>query len=264
MRCPTCGAHNPDTAEWCTQCYESLATEDEEIDGVESFVADDADDADGAEVSVVDVHDPVARAGPVPANGDVVDQVDGGRDDGATVTTADSRFRRTSEGIDWQCEVCEVWNPIERTTCKSCHQPFARTVADAPQGPTREVSETTALLVSALVPGTGHILMGRTASGVARAVMFLIWLVGGFLLLREAAASHQSILPALPLLVGAVVLWLATAVDVLALVQGTNTEILRPRIFLWLAVGVLGLVMLSFLASAVQLPGVLKGGGGGG
>ncbi len=255
MRCPACGAHNPDSAEWCTQCFAALTQ------------GPPGETQPEPAIGVVGQREPGAQ--PIEDDpGALVDTAaDADREraeDGGSVTTADSRFRRTSEGIDWQCEVCEVWNPIERTTCKSCHQPFARTVADAPSAPTRQVSESTALLTSALVPGTGHILLGRTASGVARAVMFIIWLAGGLVLLREASASQQSILPAVPLLAGALVLWLATTVDVLALVQGSRTEILRPRVFLWLAIGVLGLVMVSFLASAVQLPGVLKSGGAGG
>lgn len=112
-------------------------------------------------------------------------------------------------------------------------------------------------MVSAILPGLAHLLMGRAATAFARAVLYLVWLIGGAALLRAALSSDQPVLPALPLLAGALVVWVATLSDSLVVARGFGTELLRPRVFLWLVVAVLGSVMAAFVAATLQLPGQL-------
>lgn len=241
MRCPACGARNPESAEWCTQCFAPLRTEPEPA-LPETLRPDTSQPGTPRpEASSAAPHGPPSPSGP-----SVEEPVD----------TADGRFRRTDEGLDWRCQVCGEWNPIERSTCHICGAGFGRGLEEPDDG-LRDVSESTVLVASAAVPGLGHILMGRPTTGAARLATWLLWLVGGLWLMFEARGAGGSVVPSLPLLLGAVVIWVLSPVDAVLALRGSDQELLRPRVFLWLVVGVIALLLMTFLASAVTLPDTL-------
>lgn len=171
----------------------------------------------------------------------------------APATSRDGRFRRTQDGLDWRCAACETWNPIERQTCVTCAEPFTRTFAPAEDAPRREVDEATAVGASIVLPGAGHVLLGQGPAGALRIILYVIWLLGGVVLLRSAAGSGQPVLPALPPLLGALVVLVASVVEVQRTVSGDDTVLLTPRVTLWLVVVVLGGLMVSFLAATMAV-----------
>lgn len=240
MRCPACQARNPETADWCSQCYASLRPPEPPPPPPAS--APPASPERAPEPATV----------PSPAGGEATPD---GREravsdpDAVGYVSRDGRFRRTEEGLDWRCPVCDEWSPIERTTCVTCGAPFA---ADTDRGPEpgERMTETGALLASAALPGLGHILMGRAGGGTARAILYVTWLIGGLLLVGAAARAAQPILPAIPLLLGALIVWSATLLDAVNLHRGRPQELLKPRTLLWLTVGVMGATMFSFAGAA--------------
>jgi hypothetical protein len=243
VRCPACGARNPDTAEWCSQCYATLTEPDPT-----------PDPAPGTGPDPGPPPPDVSRSGAVAPPGRAAATTGGAAATGTGgVVGASERFRQTDEGIDWRCEVCDSWSPIERTTCATCGAPFARAVEAVGPEPSELVSENTALVASVVLPGLGHYLMARRGQGVARMAVFLTWFVGGLVLLASALGAGASILPAVPLLAGAVIVWLASVADALTLHRGRGRELLRPRVLLWLTVVVIGATMLSFAAAALSL-----------
>lgn len=169
--------------------------------------------------------------------------------------TRDERFRRTEEGLDWRCDVCQQWNPIEVTSCTVCGSAFGRSLSPASDA-NHEVPETTVMVASSAAPGLGHILLGKRIAGWSRLVTWGLWFVGGLWLLLEARSVGGSVLPAIPLLLGAVIIWVSSPIDALTARRGSSDEILRPRVFLWLVVAVLGTLMLAFLAAATALGGL--------
>lgn len=227
MRCPACGARNAETADWCSLCYAALRVEPPVA---EPPVADPARAEPSATGPAV-----AAPGGPEPA------------------TSRDGRFRRTEEGLDWRCDACETWNPIERQTCVTCSEPFTRTLAPEAPATVPPVSETRAVGASILLPGAGHVLLGRSAAGALRIILYVTWAVGGVVLLRAAAGSGQGILPAVPLLLGALVVLVASVIEVQRTVSGDDTVLLTPRVTLWLVVAVLGGLMVSFLAATMAV-----------
>jgi len=234
VRCPTCQALNPESAEWCSQCYASLRPpEPVEVAPPEPAPAEVAPTAGAPDSQVAD------------------SQVDGSQVVG--YVSDDGRFRRTEDGLDWRCEVCDSWNPIERTTCATCGEGFGRSIAEPAPDPAAAVDRSVALLTSAALPGWGHYLMGRKAQGIARGALFITWFVGGVLLLGSALRADQSITPALPLLLGAVLLWGLTMLDVVTVHTGRGRELLQPRTLLWLTVSVIGMTVLSFTAAALSV-----------
>lgn len=234
MRCPACGAHNTDRAEWCGQCYAPLR---ETPAPVHEPTREPVDDATAPPEPSEPARD---RVSPEPAS---------------TVVGTDARFRHTDEGIDWRCARCEHWNPIERRTCSTCGAAFTETMdaAEDGDGAGARFGESIVTVATGALPGLGHILLGATIDGAARLVTYVLWLAGGVLMLVEAIDTGGPVLPSLPLLLGAAVVWIASLVDVVNLARGRQQQVLRPRVLLWLVVVVVGGLMLSFLASASRV-----------
>lgn len=229
MRCPACGALNVDTAEWCSQCYATLQ-------------GADAGEGDGgleeASTAASTPAEPAPEARP------------------AGQAPSDSRFRRSEEGVDWCCAACDAWNPLERSTCTVCGTSLTESLQDDVAPAPERVSLGAVVAASVLLPGAGHVLLGRSAAGIGRLILYLVWASGGLALLSAAAGADGSMLPALPLLTGAFVLLATSVLDAVALQRGdVTTEILSVRALLWLTVGVIGLTTLAFIGSALSVSG---------
>jgi hypothetical protein len=230
VRCPACGARNTDGAAWCTQCYASLRGTPAPVDPARL----DRSALDGppeAAPATGDARPPVAPGGAGPA-----------RD-------AAARDVRTVDGeVEWRCAACDGWTPLERSRCATCETP-RRGFGEVPPPPPIPATERGKLLVASVVlPGLGHLVARRVGTGVARLALAGSWLIGALLILGGAGGAGR--LPALPLLLGAGVVWVGSAIDVLALVDG-GREQLRPRVLSWLTGGVL----LAFLVTSVVVAG---------
>jgi hypothetical protein len=174
VRCPSCGARNAESATFCTQCFASFAP-------------------------------PPPPPPPPPATGTAsgptgpseldldlpLDLGGGPAADGPVEVLGDGRFRRGPEGMDWRCGVCQTWNPMERTTCAVCRARFG---AEEDEGPTvrDDVPPALAVALGAALPGAGMFLLGRRATGIGHALLYLVWLSGAVVLLRGAAGSGAS------------------------------------------------------------------------
>ena len=224
VRCPQCGARNGADAEWCTQCYARLtaATAEE------------------------------AAAAPSPPASPRSTAAAGG---GSTLASGDGRFRQTEDGLEWRCATCEEWNPIERLSCAVCSTPFGTTPADDQQAARPDVPA--ALLVggSLVLPGLGHWLLGLRGTAFLRGLLALVWGLGGLLLLLRARASGQSVIPAVPLLLGWAVVAAGSAND--AHVEGgaTGQRALNGRRLLWLTVAVVGGTFVAVLVGVLAAAG---------
>lgn len=97
-----------------------------------------------------------------------------------------------------------------------------------------------------LVPGLGHLLAGHVGTGVARLVLGVSWAAGGLAVARGAGGDGQ-LLPAIPLLLGATIVWAASIRDVAVLREGA--ELLRPRVLAGLTVAVVGTLLLAAVAA---------------
>lgn len=232
MRCPSCGARNAETADWCTQCYADLRPDPEEPE-TPPETSSEAGPRSEEE-----------RGGPPGAE-------PSDRGEGGSLRTGQERFRTRDGELEWRCAVCGEWNGLGAGACVVCGTAFGRTLAGDEEEPPADVEQGTVVLASGILPGAGHILLGRTAQGATRAAFFLFCLIGGYLLLRSAASSGQSLMPAFPLLAGAAVVWAASIYDALAL-TARQDELLTPRVLVWLIVGVVGLLLVSFI------PGLLR------
>lgn len=213
MRCPACGARNSGGAGWCTQCYAPLG---------------DATAPPPVEVATGPRPDP-APEGP------------------ASATSASARDVRTvGDEVEWRCARCRDWSPLLAEACRTCGGPrtgFGGPVNRPAAGPT---DRGRAVAASVLLPGLGHLLAGRAGTGIARLLLGLSWLVGGVAIAAGADGGGRA-LPAIPLLLGAVIVWAASIRD--AAVLGTGDELLRPRVLAGLTVAVVGTLLLAAVAA---------------
>jgi hypothetical protein len=119
-----------------------------------------------------------------------------------------------------------------------CGTPFSRLFEGESTGP--QVNPGRAVGLSLLFPGAGHLVLGRTAEGVARAVVFgyALAIVVSILVARVGG----GIGPFLPLLlvsaVAGVGLYAVTAVDAGRIARGER-PVLATRALLYGAVGLM-------------------------
>lgn len=145
---------------------------------------------------------------------------------------------------------------MDDDACARCRTPFRRHLdATAPgrsrqpavgaRGADVDAARTRAVALNAVLPGLGHLLVGWVGSGLARIVLFVVWVVGGLLL-----ASAGGAVAALPLFLGAAILWLTGLFDGWQVATGAR-QVLSGRALLWLVVGVTLLATISVVASIV-------------
>lgn len=161
------------------------------------------------------------------------------------VTTDDRRIRSGDAGVEWACESCGGWSPLDARVCVTCGTPSPLTGAGE-RSAVAGVPAKRILLLNALAPGVGHLVAGWIGSGLARLVLFAVWAVGGMLLLLGGGLPV-----ALPLLLGAAILWGVGLPDAVRAAE-ERPQLLTGRVLLWLVIGV---TLLSALAAAAAVAG---------
>lgn len=226
-RCEQCQAGNPPGAQWCGQCYAPLV-EERTGEGEASAVTSGG-----------------AAPQPGPVGGEAAPRPSSGADAHAGAGV----FRQRDGDVEWACVTCEAYNPLELATCAVCGTALAARF----EGPSAEPDDAAtdwraALALSVLLPGSGHVLAGRQATGIARALLFVVWFGGALLLTGGGGAGFVFA----PLYLGAFALWAATIVDIVNLPR-QGPELLRGRVLVWLVVGVTLLSLFGLAAGVASL-----------
>ncbi len=225
-RCAVCDATNPESAEWCSQCYARFA----EASAPTGPIA------------------PPAEAPAPPARRAVQELA------GATGTPSPgSGFRRVGDELRWECVGCDADHPMDVDPCPVCGTAFAARFAqpDAARDPAELLR---ARRAGRLLPGLGHLRLGDPASGVARITLFSVWVLGALALL---ASGSRGLLAAVPLALGAGAVYVVSDVDVARLGR-REPQLLQGRALLGLVLGVTVLTVVG-LAAAVALGGAGQG-----
>jgi hypothetical protein len=220
VRCPACGAHNPTDAAWCGQCFGPLAdAPPPAVARPPADVAPGTDRPPGGQA-------PETTAEPAPA---------------------DDRPVRTRGGeVEWRCATCGGWSPLVAPSCPVCGSlRHGFEVAASPSRATPDLPRAVLVTGTVLVPGLGHLLAGRTGTGIARSVLALLWGIAGLALLGgDARAAGGS------LLLGWAVLLVASLIDLPAPGDVRPREVLSPRRLALLVAVVTGALLLSLAVVA--------------
>lgn len=238
IRCPHCGGLNPADAQWCGQClkpFERAAPAPEAAPDQQATVVAAPDSGVAAPPAEpgLGAETPVAPARPTAAS-----------------SGSPRAFSVSAEGITWTCPTCQTGNPIESNVCSVCGTTFAQMVNPGPQRPERDPN--TAALVSLFYPGAGHAYLGMWSDAIARAVVstwaIAVALIAGF-------ASGQAAGRLITILFGIIAfgLWAVAAHDAYRSARHETTQvILRGRGFLYLVLGMLGLLLLIVVGSTLN------------
>lgn len=238
IRCPSCGGLNPSGAQWCGQCLRRFA--------------DTEPSRNAAEV-------PPAAAVPRPPAAAPRETGDaraapGESETGAALLAAEGvsrgAFTVTKEGITWTCPTCESPNPIDSYVCSVCGTSFSRMVHPPREAKDRDPNMAT--LVSLFFPGAGHAYLGLWPEAIARAVVSL-WALSVAVI--AAFGANQSSGRLVTFLFGmiAFALWGINAHDTYRAARKENDMvILKGRGFLFLVLGLLGLLLLILVESALR------------
>jgi hypothetical protein len=232
VRCPACGAHNPAEAAWCGQCYVQLGGAPQDAEAPRP-------DASRSELARPDPPRPVAA----PTARHTPEQ--------ATATApVDDRPVRTRDGeVEWRCARCGGWSPLVAPSCPVCgtaRRGFE--VASSPARTTVDLPRPVLVVATAVVPGLGHLLAGRTGTGTARSVLALLWGIAGLALVTGAAPVAGAIL-----LAGWATLVVASLLDLPVPGDVRSRELLTARRLAVLVATVTGLLLLSLAFVAPEL-----------
>ncbi len=157
---------------------------------------------------------------------------------------AQRNIRVDGDRIEWRCDRCEGWNPMERPDCGTCGGArVGFTPGSAPAPAVTTTGSAAPLLASALLPGLGHLLVGRPGSGTARVLLWLLWAGGAGAALVSAGLSGAVLVLGL----AAIGLWLLSLHDLVQLSKG-RAEVLSGRVLAWSVVGVTTLLVLLAVA----------------
>jgi ribosomal protein L40E len=247
MRCDACGARNPAKASWCSQCFASFAP----TPPAEAPTSGPASDQPAPPVP----GRAPRPAAPAPASPPPERAGTASRPDAAPPTGPRERDVRQRDGeVEWRCAVCDGWSPLRAATCRRCGAGRTGFGVDAPEPVAGEELQRLVVL-TVLLPGLGHVRAGRVGTGAARAVIAVAWLVGALVLGVGALRTGAAPIAAVPLALGAAIVWVASVRDVRALGDGRGRELLDARGLLWLVAGVTGLLAVVLLLDTMRLTG---------
>lgn len=237
-RCPSCGGLVTPGAEWCGQCFAPLRGEAREApapDEVEAaallgeLAAPAEPEAPPSEERSAEDERPAARVGPA---------------------TEASPFQVREDGLVWVCKVCEAENPLDVPTCPRCGTPFGKLFEEEQAAPEVDPGRATAL--SLILPGLGHIALGRRIEGWARILIFA-WLLGTLVVI-VASRAGRGLGPLLGLVAlyfaAAGALYMLSAVDARRAAEG-HDPVVSSRILLY---GVSALLLFTVLLLFITGP----------
>lgn len=218
-RCPNCGGLVSADLAWCSQCLTRF-------DDEEPATADRK----------------VTTEGTSPRPAPPVAGAPGEMGPGSEQRT----LRVVEEGrVLWDCPVCGQENDLDTRVCTRCGTAFGR-LFEEPEPPAR-ISPERAAMISLVVPGAGHVVAGRVAEGVARAVIFAFTVGMVVAILAAGGGLGGPLVPLVVLFVGAsATLYLATAVDAYRAVRRED-PVLSTRILM------IGATVLLTIAVAVLI-----------
>lgn len=217
---------NPESAQWCGQCHASFA----------------------APVSPPPPPPPVPASTPGAAQSPDSEPLGPGKSN----SPREQRgvFVVTDSGILWTCSICGTQNPIDRDLCGTCGTAFRTLVAPPTDPRRRHGSPQTAAVASLLLPGVGHAYLGLWGQAVARGVIGL-WLLAT-VITALAIGGSSSKLMAMTFGAAALGLWAVSAHDAAQEATGRpGAALLKGRMFLWVVLGLLALMMVQVLAAGM-------------
>ncbi|MGH2795613.1 MAG: double zinc ribbon domain-containing protein [Actinomycetota bacterium] len=154
----------------------------------------------------------------------------------------------------WTCPACETPNPIEAESCSRCGSSFNSFLARNQERPAPAVQPGRAVVLSAILPGLGHLTLGHAGLAAARALLY-VWTLGlSLLLLIRPPASGGAVvrLVAVVFLIAAAGVWILSMMETMRLVEGDPRPVIPAKALTWVAAGLSVLLVVGLLGSALS------------
>lgn len=248
MRCPDCGALNPDEAGWCNQCLRRFQPPPPPPGaGLSEAAPATGTEAPTAGVDPFDSLPTAADA--IRAPGEVLED-----SERSVVGTERGPFVVTETGVVWRCPSCESINPIDVEICTGCGTLLRSVVAPTEdRRPERDPRLT--VFVSLAFPGVGHAYLGMWGQAFARAAIAALAIAAAIAGVTLDAAGSRAMAVIFAFI--ALAIWGVSVQDAFHEAnRKSRSVILKGRMFLYVTLGVVGLLFLQLaLGAASQVGG---------
>lgn len=248
-RCPHCAGLNPATADWCGQCLERFTPRPvappeaaRPVVPAPPPVREPAVDVDALLAGInappaVNESPPTGSASPPPA---------------AAIGTSHGAFTVREHGVVWTCSRCSAENGLDQQSCSVCGTAFAEVVQPKQERPQRDPGMAT--MMSLFFPGAGHGYLGLWGQAIARGVLHAWVLFVVLIALLQKGAGSASLAVVFGL--AAAGLWGVSAHDAYREARHESSQVLlKGKIFLYLVIGLLLLLFLLIVSSALRARG---------
>ena len=169
MRCPGCGATNPDSAAWCSLCLKVFTGS-----------------SPGS---------PAPPAGsPAPPPGPASPPVGSpARQPAGRPLSPGVRVSGRGRDATWTCPDCGTANPIDQTGCPTCGASLYRLLGSSePGGESRPPRNHRVAAVLSVVPGLGHLYLGLGGQAAMR-LLLAVWWAGTALAIDPAVGVFRPL-----------------------------------------------------------------------
>jgi hypothetical protein len=142
-------------------------------------------------------------------------------------------------------------NPLEASACVRCGTPFRDLFQEGP-APSK-IDPGRAAALSLMFPGLGHRALGRSAEGLARAVVFL-WTLGmalAIFLSTSGVSAGPFRLLLLILIAAAAFVYASTAADAGRVARG-EAPIMTSRMLLYGSTGLMFVIVVMLVVSGMR------------
>lgn len=157
-------------------------------------------------------------------------------------------FTMTAAGVAWTCPTCDTSNPLEAGVCTVCGTAFREVVAANDAGGTPARDPRVAAAAGAIFPGFGHAYIGSWGQALAR-VAVAMWVVAT-IVAGMSVRTLPSRLMSVAFILAALGLWTLSSYDAYqAASNNPGSVVLKGRTFVWLVLGLVGLLALQVVTS---------------
>lgn len=252
-RCPNCGGLNPVSADWCGQCHERFTPKPAPEPLVTAAPPAQAAPVDEPAVDVTALLAGIGGKKAVEAETPAAPKPAAPPPPAESVGTKHGAFTVREHGVVWTCSRCEAENPLDRQICAVCGTTFAEVVRPPEERAERDPGM--AAMVSLFFPGAGHGYLGMWGQAVARAVLSL-WVLFVVLISILQRGQSGSALIGVVFGLAATALWAASAHDAYREARHeTNQVLLKGKVFLYLVLGLLVLLLILLTSSGLRARG---------
>ncbi|MHB8511157.1 MAG: hypothetical protein ACYDCC_03155 [Actinomycetota bacterium] len=155
---------------------------------------------------------------------------------------------RSGDSLAWICPACATQNSIDEIACTACGTPLAK-LFGAEEKTELKRTGSTAVGLSVVMPGAGHLWAGRTAEGIGRVFLYLWCVAVGVFLITRSSPKTGAVLHSIGavFLIAAAIVWVMVLLESQRIAIGRAVTLIPGKALLW---GMVALTCVLFIGLA--------------